>query len=212
MSYQQWGFPTDRGMSYAKIEQIASNVLRVVAPDRPATEALPGLSLFERLHLYRVPFKGKMLSLDYEVIDLPSRVEAFTRYDEENEEVLVTLSSSTYDHLEKDYPRARLTVCHEIGHAVLHVRELVRLSRIPHRNALFRGEEPSHERYQDTEWQANAFASALLVPARGLAVLEQQGNLRATTIQKQYQVSALAAKVRLGVYERKIKGPKRWNA
>jgi Zn-dependent peptidase ImmA (M78 family) len=40
--------------------------------------------------------------------------------------------------------------------------------------AAFHRGHTDHKPFLDTEWQANAFASALLMPARGLAALEEQ--------------------------------------
>ena len=36
------------------------------------------------------------------------------------------------------------------------------------------GQEVAHEAYRDTEWLANAFVGALLMPARGLEILEHE--------------------------------------
>ncbi len=196
------GFPTDRPLSYAKIEQHARRVCSIIAPTRLVTEALPGLGLFEHLNTYTVRIGDQSVPLDYEVKNFPSGIDALARYEEQEQEIVVTLSESTYENLEGGDPRARLTLCHEIGHAVLHTRELLRLSRISHREAaLLRGEKPSHKTYQYTEWQANAFASAILMPAQGLAVLETQGKLSQSAVQRCYEVSALAAKIRLKVYQ-----------
>ena len=67
------------------------------------------------------------------------------------------------------------------------------------------GQEVAHEAYQDTEWQANAFAGTLLMPARGLLILEQEhGELSLAIIAEHFHVSAEAASYRLKLYnERK---------
>jgi len=62
-----------------------------------------------------------------------------------------------------------------------------------------------HKPFQDTEWQANAFASALLMPAHGIAAIERDyGILNADLIVEQFKVSREAAGYRLNTFrERK---------
>ena len=58
-----------------------------------------------------------------------------------------------------------------------------------------------HEPYRDTEWQANAFASALLMPTRGLLGLEQEyKEIGPTEVAKHFHVSTEAARYRLELY------------
>ena len=58
-----------------------------------------------------------------------------------------------------------------------------------------------HEVFRDTEWQANAFASALLMPARGLLALEQKyDGLSPVIASENFRVSAQAASYRLDMY------------
>ena len=52
----------------------------------------------------------------------------------------------------------------------------------------------------DTEWQANGFAAAMLVPATGLVQLEQAGRLDVRTVAGIYLVSLQAAELRLKVF------------
>ena len=82
--------------------------------------------------------------------------------------------------------------------------QLVRLAQMPkaQQAALhLGGQEVTHEAYQDTEWQANAFAGALLIPARGLLILERKrGELSPDIITEHFHVSAEAAGYRLELY------------
>jgi len=60
-------------------------------------------------------------------------------------------------------PRHRFTLCHELGHYLLHQPEFISMAR---------GEVP---KYCDPEWQANTFAGELMAPhelVRGMAVEE----------------------------------------
>jgi Zn-dependent peptidase ImmA (M78 family) len=80
--------------------------------------------------------------------------------------------------------------------------KLVELSSIPHEvAALNRGQIPAHRVYEDTEWQANAFAAAFLVPAAGLANLERsRGILTAQELVRRFNVSFDAARIRLDCF------------
>jgi len=70
--------------------------------------------------------------------------------------------------------------------------------------AFHRGAAVPHPMYLDTEWQANALASALLMPAKGLAYLEERYRvLTERVVIQQYDVSATAARIRIGVYSQR---------
>jgi Zn-dependent peptidase ImmA (M78 family) len=127
--------------------------------------------------------------------------EAFALYDKDTDNIVVVLPERTYLALEQGHHRARFSLCHEIGHVVLHPELLKRFARLPHRQAaLQRGAWSDHPVCFDTEWQANAFAAALLMPAKGLAELEERGRLNPSAISTQFQVSTDAAQRRLATY------------
>ena len=71
--------------------------------------------------------------------------------------------------------------------------------------AFHRGRQ-DHKAYTDTEWQANAFASALLMPVRGMVALERlKGKLTVSLIVDRFGVSREAAGYRLELYgKRKV--------
>jgi Zn-dependent peptidase ImmA (M78 family) len=114
----------------------------------------------------------------------------------------VVLREDTYQSLRRDEARARFTFMHELAHARLHAEDLVRRGRLPHFHASFRraGGRPSHRTFQDTEWQANVWASAFLMPARELLHLEMSSQLRTPILQKIFGVSAEAAAYRLATF------------
>ena len=61
-----------------------------------------------------------------------------------------------------------------------------------------------HKIYRDTEWQANAFASALLMPASGLLALEQEcSEFCPSDIVKHFCVSIEAANYRFELYNKR---------
>lgn len=195
------GYKADRGaLSYSKIEYIAARARRVLASDVALDAPLPGVELFENLEKFGVRVHSGGINLTYAVLDLPVGVEAETRYLAGQDRILVGLSGTTYQNLEMDQGRARHTLNHEIGHAVLHAQQLRRISVLPHATAAM-ARTLAHKFCEDTEWQADAFAAALEMPARGLHLLERRhGRLSARLISSMMQVSLEAAVNRLNVY------------
>lgn len=67
---------------------------------------------------------------------------------------VMRIREDVYEGAIKGVPRDRFTLCHELGHYLLHQPE-----RISHA----RGNVPA---YQNPEWQANTFAAELMAPYR----------------------------------------------
>jgi len=67
---------------------------------------------------------------------------------------LIIISASVYDGACNNNGRHRFTICHELGHYLLHGAETTYFPRL--------GREL--RAYEDPEWQANTFAGELLVP------------------------------------------------
>ena len=199
MSQGLLGVRADRGYSHRNLEKVAVYVREQL--NYSPTEAINTLQLFDGLDMMvrdrtgqDIPIRGSVIELD--------KLEGFTRYDGDNHIIEILASPKTYDWLEKNYPRGGYFVAHELGHCLLHTDQLVRLAQMPRAQqaALHRGRQ-IHKTYQDTEWQANAFASALLMPARGLLVLEQMyDELSPTIVAEHFRVSAEAASYRLELY------------
>jgi hypothetical protein len=194
------GFPADQSLSYFDLERRAQKIRALLALD--PVSPLPGLRLFESLDRYAVRFGDREFRLEYAVGVLAPGVEAEARFEEE--ELTLTLSEETYRDLEEDRPRARFSLSHELGHVVSHAAQLRRLARIPHSEAaLQRARVPNHPPYRDTEWQANGFAAALLMPAPALKVLEDRKQLFPVVLAAEMRVSREAASNRIYVYEMK---------
>jgi hypothetical protein len=189
------------GQSYSSLEKIASRVRARLLPHHAVDAPVPGLALFESLDEYSVSVRGRSLRLQYGVEELPPGLEAQAHFSIEEEAIVVALTPATYEDLCLGTGRAVFTVCHEIGHAVLHATELVdrRLAAVDG-TALHRGTVKGHPHFKDTEWQANGFAAAMLMPATGLVKLEQAGRLEARTLAAVYLVSLQAADLRLKVF------------
>ena len=71
------------------------------------------------------------------------------------------------------------------------------------RPALYRGKQ-DHPAYLDTEWQANAFAGAFAMPAKGLVGIERTKNkLSPELLADTFGVSLDAASTRLNVFSQR---------
>ena len=202
MPQEPLGVRADRGYSYKRLEHFASYV-REQLKFSP-TAAINTLRLFDGLDIIRVQEgNGQYIPLRGNVIDLEDS-EGFTKYDSDRRMIEILASAKTYDWLEQDYPRGGYFIAHELGHCLLHTAQLVRLAQMPatEQAAFHRGGQVvAHETFRDTEWQANSFASALLMPARGLLALEQKYNgLCPTDIAEHFRVSVQAASYRLELY------------
>ncbi|MBU9746869.1 ImmA/IrrE family metallo-endopeptidase [Lachnospiraceae bacterium ASD3451] len=65
---------------------------------------------------------------------------------------VMKIRRDVYERAVKGIPRDRFTLCHELGHYLLHQPELMSYAR---------GDVP---RYRQPEWQANTFAGELMAP------------------------------------------------
>ena len=195
------GVRADRGYSYQNLERIAAYVRNRL--DYSPTEAINTLLLFDGLDIEVQDGTGRNIPIHGAVIELNGS-EGFAKYDGDRHVIEILASPKTYCWLETGHPRGGFFVAHELGHCLLHTDQLVRLAKMPQAKqaALHRGgEEVGHETYRDTEWQASAFVGALLMPARGLFILEQEhGQLSLDIIVDHFCVSLESAGYRLELY------------
>ncbi len=193
------GLPASRSLSYEKAEMEGQRVRGILGLN-PRERIPSGTRLFESLEGYTYDIAGTSFGLTYGVSE-SLLTEAQAELEPESGNFVIQLSEEAYAGLENDLPRSRFSVCHEIAHVVLHYPELMKLSRIPHTHtALLRSSSRTHPVYFDTEWQANAFAAAFLMPAIALKEMENQGQLTSSSIQEEFVVSYSAALTRMGVY------------
>jgi hypothetical protein len=192
------GIKTDRALSYAKLERAGRFIRNKLCPGITCTESMP--NVFEDLEDHAVTCNGRSIPLTNDVVELPAGVEGRTRFNVEQQRLFIQLSTETYVGLTVHEGRARFTLFHEISHAYLHVRELLRLAELPHDEAaLLRA--GSHPNYYDSEWQANATSAAILMPAEGLAALEQRdGELTLENVVTTFNVSAISAEIRINIF------------
>jgi hypothetical protein len=194
------GVKADRAYSHKKLEGVADYVRKGL--NFGSTEAIDPLRLFEDLHEISITDAGRTIPLRGHVTDLETS-EGYARYDAGKQCIEVVASVSTYQWLERGHPRAGFFVGHELGHCLLHTGQLMRLAQMPtNQQAAFHRGLTDHKPYEDTEWQANSFAGALLMPARGLAELEgQYGSLTTDMVQDVFKVSGQAADIRLQLFQ-----------
>lgn len=203
MSRSLTGVRADHKYSYCRLEALAAYVRTQL--NLPADVAIDALRLSEDLHEISISRSDStVIPLRSGVIALEDS-EGFARYDRQRKVIEILASERTYCWLEDGHPRAAYFLAHELGHCILHTDQLIRLAQMPtNQQAAFHRGRTDHKPYEDTEWQANAFAGALLMPARGIALLEQQqGFLDTPLLVDRFGVSKEAAGYRLDCFLRR---------
>lgn len=199
-----YGQKAERAMSYSAIERTVATVRSKTIPHVSLTGAVPSIALFQGLRQFWVSTAAGPVRLDYEVADMPPAIEGQTYFDKDEKRIVIALSAPTYRALEDETPRARFSVCHELGHAVLHPNIVIQKASMPHVKPSLQRVRTEHPSYEDTEWQANAFAAAMLMPAKGLdRLMRQHGQLTESELQMVYGVSLQAAEIRLSLFKSK---------
>lgn len=115
--------------------------------------------------------------------------------------VTIKLRPDVWERAEAGEGRYRFTAAHELGHAVLHHRELSTVSGIAFRDAVCTAGEklqPGVPIYQSPEWQANTFASALLMPRAAVVRYIRRAGSRVSVedLAATFKVSQQAARIR----------------
>jgi hypothetical protein len=196
MTKRLTGIPADRARSYLSIESEATSVRNILGCD--PSERIDVWHFFNfQLGEICLEVGGKDIDI-VEVIE-DCKPEGMSRWDCEAGRLELVLSADTYDLLRSDHIRARYTVLHEFGHIIQHTAQIIRLAglSLTSQIALHRL-KTEHAAYLDTEWQANAFASAMLMPATGVRELtNQNAELRANQIARHFGASEEAARYRL---------------
>jgi hypothetical protein len=111
----------------------------------------------------------------------------------------VLLSEETYRGAHDGLGRSRFTVPHECYHGIKHRDQIRRALTDTGELVVFR--RKLVQPFRDPEWQANAFAGALLMPAQMVRLLasKEQRLLLPDTMTEEFGVSYQAAEVRLKV-------------
>lgn len=154
-----------RGRSTAEVAHEAERFLRLYAP-----EHLDGGGALDlgRLVDYGLQDAG-IIVYPVAAEDLPD-AEAETRASE-GRWLEIWVREEFYEALferNSNTNRARSTVAHEVGHAILHEPEVRTGRHLPAALALRRAPRSRLKPYEDSEWQAHTFAGALLIPRPSL--------------------------------------------
>lgn len=196
------GIPADKPRSYASIEAVATGLRQKL--NLEMLERFDALDFFEKqIGDMVIIDHGKEVKMVEAIDDCPQ--EGMTRWDTESQRLEIVLAQRTYNMLQENHVRARSTVAHETGHAVLHTAQIIRLAGMNLKShvAFHRDRDP-HKAYLDTEWQANAFASSLLMPAEGVKSLVEEKNFSTARLVRVYGVSEESATYRLETYRRSL--------
>ncbi len=196
------GIPADKARSYASIEAVATGLRQKL--NLEMLERFDALDFFEKqIGDMVIIDHGKEVKMVEAIDDCPQ--EGMTRWDTESQRLEIVLAQRTYDMLQENHVRARSTVAHETGHAVLHTAQIIRLAGMNLKSHVaFHRDRNPHKAYLDTEWQANAFASSLLMPAEGVKSLVEEKNFSTTKLVCVYGVSEESATYRLETYRRSL--------
>jgi hypothetical protein len=203
MTRQLTGIRADRKESYHSIEQKATALRGLIG--------LGPLDRFDARYFFdhfipemTVECGNGNIALCEAIEDCQQ--EGLTRWNPDLGVLEFVLSEQTYELLQVDHVRARSTVAHESGHVCLHTDQIIRLGGMSLISQVaFHRERNPHQACEDTEWQANAFGSSLLMPADGVFALSSRpGGLTAAAIAAAFGVSMESASYRIGTYERSL--------
>lgn len=130
--------------------------------------------------------------------EMPQDIEALTSFSER----VIELRASDFNQLSEPC-RSRFTACHEVGHAILHTLQLENLRKPSDGIELYRRKEDIPT-YQRADWQAETFASAILMPIipamhlyKSMIYEGFQTCMIVEAFIKRFMVSSMAAEVRI---------------
>ena len=115
---------------------------------------------------------------DYEITEVEEMQDIYGLTDTNRN--VMKIRGDVYKGAIEGNPRDVFTLCHELGHYLLHKPEAVEFARVSENIPAFR----------NPEWQANTFAAELLAP------YDRAKNMSAKEIAEQYGMSAQAAQIR----------------
>jgi IrrE N-terminal-like domain len=166
------GLKADRGHSYISLEKEAVALRRMfkIDLDRP----IDGVALWNAIP-YRLVSRvaGCAYHVDVDIRPLDNGRIGQACWDSAIGKFLISLTEDSYRRLELGQV---WDLIHEIMHVRLHPRLLQRLKSSEYLEKAYneRFLKHSHRSSRDTEWQANAGAAAVIMPAIGICKLEQR--------------------------------------
>ncbi len=174
------GVPRVKSMNWREVGHQVDNLLRRWCPEALQRPMVVPVDEF-------IEWRVEEFGMEFHVDDrLPPGVEAAV--DPITKEVLLT--PLAFENLNQ--PHYRFTAAHEIGHIVLHVDQIKERFEDSFGPKLFRRSQL--KAYEDPEVQANAFASALLMPT---TVVKSMDSPNARMLTDAFGVSYSAASLRL---------------
>jgi hypothetical protein len=142
--------------------------------------------------------RDQVIGLGAAVTEIPDGQHARTRYSPDEGLVMIEFSETAWGWLQTGHPRGLYTLWHELGHAYLHIRELLDREWIEHQtHVLARNGRPTHKFYQDSEWQADTFAACALAPMSMLRHLKSTGRLSPEILAQTAGISEESARYRI---------------
>lgn len=124
---------------------------------------------------------AEMVGIRIEYVSLENDLSGILYKDEENDSWVMQVNEDHHPN------RRRYTVAHELGHFCLHRH----LRRRFEDKIFFRGGEANKP-----EWQANDFASAILMPEDKFREMVRSGVSKVEMLAKEFKVSTLALRIR----------------
>ena len=124
---------------------------------------------------------AEKLGILVERVALEDDISGILYKDEEDDSWVIQVNGDHHPN------RRRYTIAHELGHFCLHRH----LRNIFEDKIFFRGSEPSKP-----EWQANDFASSILMPEDKFIEMVRSGVKKVEELAKEFQVSTLALRIR----------------
>lgn len=168
------------GLSRQQIEKLASRVRGLI--EAPANKPFPIVPLLEVLSVpvdETGPSQMGLPAFDLEIVEDEELQGNYAEYHPASNTMVIR--QSVYEGAYEGNGRDRFTLAHELGHFLLH----------SHTDYRFARSKECVPTYQNPEWQANTFASMLLMPR------DEISNLSTEEVAQRYQVSKSAAQIAL---------------
>lgn len=125
------------------------------------------------------------MAMEFELVDPNKMKDTYGTTNTGKNTMLIR--SDVYERAVRGNPRDRFTLCHELGHYLLHQPDLISYAR---------GDVPV---YCNPEWQANTFAAELMAPKNMI------GGMSIEEIMRQCGMSRQAATIQYNLIHKDVK-------
>ncbi|QOI45234.1 ImmA/IrrE family metallo-endopeptidase (plasmid) [Leptospira interrogans serovar Canicola] len=159
----------------------------------------------EKIDLFRFLDGGGLRKYGFEfgVEEMPTNMEGYVDFIHK----LLMLSTEIYYSLEKGIPRSRFTAAHEIGHVMLHNRQIS--DRVADYGIVQKAYRKSIPNFKNPEWQADEYAASILMPVNHCVNAYNEDNLNPSWFVENFGVSYQAAKIRCENINREMEDPRK---